>query len=174
MSDISELAAKQAISDVLDGYCRGLDRMDRDLALATWHEGGTADYGGQLYVGTGAGFVDWVFAQHAALEVHSHQITNRLIVVDGDRAASEAYVTVTLLTKPEGSTMRVITSCGRYVDRWARRDGRWAVAHRQYLNDITVVRQVPVADVLAHGGGQRDAADPSYANFAFEEPLRRP
>src|SRR2546423_1369381 len=98
-TDVQVLLAKQAISEVLDGYCRGLDRMDRDLALTTWHDGGTADYG-ELYSGTGAGFIDWVFVQHAALALHSHQIANRLIAVDGDRAASEAYVTVTLLTDP--------------------------------------------------------------------------
>jgi len=165
--DVQVLLDKQAISEVLDGYCRGLDRMDRELTLATWHDGGTADYG-ELYSGTGAGFVDWVFAQHAALALHSHQITNRLIVVDGDRAASEAYVTVTLLTDLDAMAVRLMTSYGRYVDRWVRRDGRWAVEHRRYVNDLTVSRELAAADLLAHSGGRRDPHDPSYANFAFE------
>jgi len=165
--DVRVLLAKQAISEVLDGYCRGLDRMDRDLAQATWHDDGTADYG-ELFSGTGAGFVEWVFAQHAALALHSHQITNRLIVVDGDRAASEAYVIVTLLTPPDDMAVNLITSYGRYVDRWAFRDGHWAVEHRRYLNDLTVGRELRAADLLSYGAGSRDHSDPSYANFALD------
>ncbi len=162
--DLYVLVAKQEILERLYQYCRGLDRMDRAMAVATWHEGGTADYGEQLYVGTGEGFVDWVFPLHAQMAVHSHQITNCLIAVDGDRAASEAYVTVTLLSKPE-LAIRQITSWGRYVDRWACRSGRWAIEHRRYLNDLTVSRDLAADEVFGDGDGRRDSTDPSYANF---------
>ena len=40
---VEELLAKQAIREVIYRYCRGLDRMDRALALSCWHPGGTAD-----------------------------------------------------------------------------------------------------------------------------------
>lgn len=163
--DLDVLLAKHEILERIYQYCRGLDRMDRAMALATWHDDGTADYGEEMYVGTGAGFVDWVFPLHAQMAVHSHQITNWLISVDGDRAASEAYVTVTLLSKPE-LAIRQITSLGRYVDRWARRSGRWAIEHRRYLNDLTVSRELAADELLAMGSGRRDADDPSYANFA--------
>ena len=53
-----ELAAKQAITEVIYKYCRGLDRMDRELADTVWHPDGTADYGN--FQGTGAQFLDYV------------------------------------------------------------------------------------------------------------------
>ena len=90
---VQQLFDKQAISEVIYNYCRGLDRMDRDLASTIWHEGGTADYGAYMFQGTGAGFIDWVWLQHAGMDRHSHQISNILIEVDGDGAVSESYVT---------------------------------------------------------------------------------
>ena len=38
------LLAKQEIRDVLSRYCRGLDRMDKEMAYSVWHEGGTELY----------------------------------------------------------------------------------------------------------------------------------
>src|SRR5438477_89804 len=38
--ELETLAAKQAITEVIYRYCRGLDRMDRALALSVWHPGG--------------------------------------------------------------------------------------------------------------------------------------
>ena len=89
-STVAELLAKQAITDALYRYCRGLDRMDRDMVLSVWHNDSTADYGAH-YHGSGPGFVDWVWPAHGNFERHSHQITNVLIeLVDDDHAVSEA------------------------------------------------------------------------------------
>jgi hypothetical protein len=162
---IAALLAKHQITEVLYGYCRGLDRMDRPLASATWHEDGTADYVG-MYSGSGEGFLDWVWPTHEALYRHSHQITNVLIEVDGDHAASEAYVTVVLRVKqPEQLTD--IVSRGRYLDRWSRRDGRWAVDARVFVEDLQTVTPLPVTEAAdGSPASRRDDHDPSYAVFA--------
>jgi hypothetical protein len=123
------LAAKQAITEALHSYCHGLDRFDRDLA-DIWHEGGTADYG-DIFRGTGAGFLDWVWPVHETFETTSHQVTNILISVDGERATSETYVTVCLR-----SAALDIVDRGRYSDTWSFRDGRWAVDARRFTGDI--------------------------------------
>ena len=88
-TEVRAVAAKQAIRDVLASYCRSMDRMDRDLALGTWHADGTCEYV-DMFEGTGAGFVDWVWGMHEGMIRHSHQITNVLmeVDVDGDRAVS--------------------------------------------------------------------------------------
>jgi hypothetical protein len=165
--DWRELAAKQAIRDVLASYCRSMDRMDRDLALGVWHEGGTCEYV-DMFEGTGAGFVDWVWEQHEGMLRHSHQITNVNIAVDVDagRAVSEAYVTVALWAPPADAPTEII-SRGRYLDRWSLRDGRWAVDHRVYLQDLMTMAPVP-ADAVAGASARstRDEADPSYELFA--------
>lgn len=162
--NVDDLAAKQAITEVIYRYCRALDRMDRALAETVWHPGGTADYGPTMYQGTGAGFIEWVWAAHQAMLGHSHQIANVLIDVDGDRAGSEAYVTATLWAAFEPPAITQIVSRGRYVDRWSRRDERWAIDHRHFIEDLTVTTTVPPEAVtgLDPSRARRDRTDPSY------------
>ena len=158
---IRRLADKDAIRDVLYTYCRALDRMDRTLASTVWHPGATAHYDG-IYEGTGEGFLDWVWKSHAAMERHSHQITNTLIRVDGDRAVSEAYVTVVLWTLPYADgRQRELVGRGRYIDRFERRDGVWAIAHRLHLLDHSSHFALGRADVSE--GSRRDEKDGSYS-----------
>ncbi len=161
MSDaLQELADKQSITEVIYRYCRGLDRMDADLARTVWHPSGTADYGA-IFAGTGEQFVEWVWKVHEMAARHSHQITNILIEVDGDKATSEAYVTVALRAKTDAAEALEYEARGRYLDRWSRRDGRWAIDHRQFVQDLS--RTHP-ADRLEPDDGQsrRDRGDPSY------------
>jgi len=136
MPELEHWIARQEIHDVLVRYCRGLDRMDREMARAVWHEDGTADYVG-IYQGTGRGFVDWVWQAHAAMERHSHQIHNVLVEVDGEQAVSEASVSVLLWRPPAADGRRLqISVRGRYLDRWSRRTGRWAIDHRVHVVDM--------------------------------------
>ena len=144
MSDhavVAELAAKQAITEVIYRYCRALDRMDLDMAATIWHPDGTADYGPTMFQGTGAGFIAWVWEQHTAMQSHSHQISNVLIEVDGDRAASEAYVTAALRTESGPDAPIEIVSRGRYVDQWSRREADWAIDHRVLRRRLHHVRR---------------------------------
>ena len=155
------LADKDAIRDVLYTYCRALDRMDRPLASTVWHPGATAHYDG-IYEGTGEGFLDWVWKSHAAMERHSHQITNTLIRIDGDHATSEAYVTVVLWTLPDTQgRQRELVGRGRYIDRLEKREGVWAIVHRLHLLDQSSDFPLGRADVSE--GSRRDATDGSYS-----------
>lgn len=165
MSDIDALLATQAITEVVHRYCRALDRMDRPLAETVWHPDGTADYGPTMYQGTGTGFLDWVWVAHEAMLGHSHQIANVTVEVDGDRAGSESYVTATLWADFEPDARTVITSRGRYVDTWSRRDGVWAIDHRRFVEDLTTTQSLPRAAVSdpATSAARRDPTDPSYA-----------
>jgi hypothetical protein len=162
---LDELLAKQAITEVIYGYCRGLDRMDRELARSTWHDDGTADYG-PMFNGSGADFVDWVWSAHEAFSAHSHQVTNILIHADvaNNRAVSESYVTVALRTPPVDASVIDIVGRGRYLDRWSSRDGRWAIEHRHFVDDFQAV--YPMAATEATDGssatGRRGPDDPSY------------
>ena len=138
--------AKQAITEVLHRYCRGIDRMDRELAGTVWHPDGTADYGEGRYQGSGSGFLDHVWPQHAAMVSHSHQIGNILIEVDltSATAGSESYVSLWARMPVSDGLVRDIFARCRYVDRWSRRDGRWAIDHRVTLYDLTRVTELPV------------------------------
>jgi len=157
---LRELADRQAITEQIYRYCRAMDRMDHELGYSIWHGDGTADYGAGNYVGSGRGFVDHVNRQHAQLLAHSHQVSNILIALDGDRAGSESYVAATLHMERDGRRMRMLVH-SRYVDTWSRRDGRWAIDHRIALMDMGEVAEV--TPMPLHKSGSRDRSDPGYA-----------
>src|SRR5690349_3081051 len=135
-SRLAALLAKQDIRDALSRYCRAMDRRDEALAASIWHDDGSADYG-PIFQGTGAGFAAWVTEIHGNFARHSHQITNVLIDLDDacENAVSEAYVTVALWSPPSDSgEVTQVTGRGRYLDRWAHRDGRWAITAQQFVD----------------------------------------
>ncbi len=161
--ELTETADKLAIAEQLANYARAMDRIDHELGYAVWHPEGTARYG-TMFEGTGRGFIDWVCATHAQMIAHMHRVTNILITLDGESAASEAYVHATLRFEQDG-VLRQGTALGRYLDRWSRRDGRWAIDHREYVQDIDEIVNAGPSLVGAFGG-RRDRDDPSYAVLA--------
>lgn len=171
---LQNVLAKQAITEVIHRYCRGMDRMDRELTLSCWHPGGTDDHA-PLYCGSATGFIDWLWPVHAAMMSTRHVVSNILIDVQGDAATSETYWTVTLRTHgPKG--LVDIVGGGRYLDRLECIDGRWAFRHRQSVHDWD--RVDPVTLTLGDPGAAplippnnpdapiavsaRDRSDPSY------------
>ena len=95
------------------------------------------------------------------MDRHSHQITNVLIELDGDRATSEAYVTVALWPPPaaDGGQTELVGR-GRYLDRWERRGDVWAIAHRLHLLDMSSA--IPVTRTPVSAGSTRDERDGSF------------
>jgi SnoaL-like domain len=163
---IDDLLVKQAIAEGLYRYCRSLDRMDRELYGRVFEAGARLEYG-DYFSGTAEQFCDWVWDQHLATQGHSHQITNITTEVEPSeaRAASEAYVTVCLRTKPNAAGAVVdIVERGRYLDRWTRdTDGSWRIASRRYVTDI---QQVSDGSTSPPPAILRDANDASYGLFA--------
>ena len=156
---VAQTADKLAIRDVLSRYCRGLDRMDKAMAYSVFSAEAPAHYY-DIYEGTGHGFVDWVWEAHAALERHSHQITNTLIELEGDTASSEAYVTVVLWAR-DGDDISEIVTRGRYLDRWEKREERWLIVHREHVLDTQSTNGIPDADA-PNKESTRDESDPSF------------
>jgi hypothetical protein len=157
---LQEVADRQAITDLIYRYCRSMDRIDPELGYTIWHADGTADYGRQNYQGSGHGYVDWVCKQHLNFITHSHQVTNIIIDLAGDKAGSEAYVTTTL-RRMDGERLLERSVRGRYVDWWSRREGRWGIDRRVYVNDIDDTREITEQSIGAKGS--RDHQDLSYA-----------
>lgn len=160
MSDLlTQVADRQAITDQIYRYCRAMDRIDHQLGYSVWHEDGTADYG-DTFQGTGRGFIDHVCAQHSQMQQHSHQMSNIIVELDGDKAGSESYVTATLRMVRGDKTMQ-ISVISRYVDTWSKRDGRWALDHRIAVMEMYEMREITPMKV--HDTARRDRTDPSYA-----------
>lgn len=157
---LREVADRQAITDQLYRYCRAMDRVDHELGYSLWHEDGVADYSERVFQGSGRDFIDHVCKQHAQLINHSHQLTNIIIELDGDRAASESYVFANLRLEREGKLLQ-FTVLSRYVDQWSKRNDRWAIDRRVAIIDMDEVREV--TPMSSGGAGRRDTSDPSYA-----------
>jgi hypothetical protein len=158
-ADLRELADRQAIADLIYRYCRAVDRLDVPLGHSIWHEDGTADYGEDYYQGPGKGVIDLICKHHLGTLNHSHQVSNILIDLDGDRAGSEAYCTASLRVM-QGETLMQVTVWARYIDRWSRRGGRWGLDRRLAVRDFDEIR--PVTEMQRHATGARDHSDPSY------------
>ena len=156
---LETLLAKDAIHQTLKNYCRGMDRIDDALSRATWHPGGRAFYEG-IFDGSGDEFCAWVADYHRGLVSTSHEIANCTIVVDGERATSETYVEVNLLREENGKHILTVGH-GRYLDAWSKRDGRWAIDRRHFVNGFSYTSAIDPR----LGPARRDPGDASYALF---------
>ena len=156
--DHQALADRQEITEQIYRYCRSVDRLDVPLGRSVFHEDATADYG-DIYQGSGRGVIDHICAQHLGALAHSHQVSNILIDVDGDRAGSEAYVAAHIRIQ-QGDQLMQIGVWSRYIDQWSKRDGKWAIDKRVTVYDFDEIR--PVTDTGRGRRGTRDQGDPSY------------
>lgn len=120
------------ITQLVHRYCHALDAGDVDAVVACFAPDAVLApvYEGPA-VHTGH---DAVRAWYSAYDANRrerlrhlrHRVTSTFIDVDGDEAQGRAYLDADWVS-PSGA---VWTSIGHYEDRFVRRDGRWAFAHR--------------------------------------------
>lgn len=158
---------EQAITDVLYARARSMNRADPDLSHACYHPGATESHG--PFVGLAADFIDTASASRpsASATLHGtyHLITNVLMTFDNaDIARVESYHMVWRFTT-NGDAM----IGGRYLDRFQRRDGRWAIVHRDVVFDwsrMDAGELLPDGAATASLQGQRGPGDPLYTHIA--------
>ena len=158
--DWQALLDKEAIREALYAYCRSVDRLDAPLGHSVFHEDSHADYGAGVYQGPGRGAIDKIIRDHDGLTSHSHQVSNVLIALDGNRAGSEAYMTGTMRLQREGKEYQIFVRA-RYLDAWEKRGGRWAITRREVAYDHDEIREVTSMRGPSHSA--RDGSDPSYS-----------
>ena len=166
---LRQLVDRQEIHDVIIRYCRGVDRLDRELILSAYHPDAIDDHG--LFVGRAEEFADHFGAFHDSQQsATQHIITNHFCELDGDTAHCETYWLFAAMNR-EGPALSL--GGGRYIDRMERRNGRWAIAQRKCLYDWQGVpgdydlTPEQLKTMLGAGPATRDRSDPSY-----ERPLR--
>jgi hypothetical protein len=126
-----EMADREAIRDCLYRYCRGIDRMDAAVLASAYWPGAMDHHTG--FTGTVEQFVEWALPRLAAMEQNMHMIGNILIRLDGDRAKVETYLwSVSVLP---GENPRQVMVCGRYLDRFEKRNDEWRIAERLVVHD---------------------------------------
>src|SRR5689334_6963777 len=108
---VQELWDRQAIRDCLARYCRGCDRLDRELILSAYHPDAIDEHG--KFVGIPDEFVEWVIDMHTNAHLSSqHIILNHLCELKGNVAHTETYFMFVSMNK-KGKP--VTLGGGRYV-----------------------------------------------------------
>ncbi len=154
--DVRYMRDRLDIHDCILRYSRGMDRIDRDLVLSAYHADGSDDRGS--HVGTPKQFYDWVLPILEDARGTSHSISNVVCEIDGDIAHAESYVTFHVWPK-EG--VQVIFGHARYLDRLERKEGRWAIAHREAVMDYRgTIESTPL--ISGEPTGLRNKQDRSY------------
>jgi hypothetical protein len=152
-------ADRLAIIEQIYRYCRSVDRLDVPLGHRVFHPDATVAF--PTYEGTGRGWIDFICEEHRKFLHHSHQVTNIVLELAGEKAGSEAYVTATLRSREDDGRILQRQFWARYVDRWSKRAGRWAIDARECVVDFAELREVtPFGE---HERARRDLEDPSYA-----------
>jgi hypothetical protein len=172
MARVQKLEDRQAIVDCLVRYCRGMDRFDRDLVLSAYHPDAIDDHG--IFVGGPEEFADWAMALHGSLQsVTQHILTNHTCELDGDVAHTETYFLVAWLD-PDMKPLYPVG--GRYIDRFERRKGRWAIAARKSIPEWGMTDgtrwERRGGPTYVNGIGVRDRTDPSYERPLTIDPAR--
>lgn len=162
--EVERLRDRQEILDCLNRYCRAVDRLDRDLLLGCYHEDAIDDHA--IFLGNREEFADWVMELHGRHQTATlHHITNHSCDLDGDVAHAETYYIFAGMNRAGVP----LTVCGgRYVDRFERRDGRWAIVARRSLIEWqgtpgeVFIRREPTGADPGRAEVARDQSDPSY------------
>lgn len=158
-----EMLAREEIRLCLLRYTRGVDRHDTALVATAYHADATDDHTG--YIGPGRNLGHYANSAHDALwEAHQHFTTNVSIELDGDTAHVESYFIVAGRRKQNTATD---VHGGRYLDRFEKRDGRWAIAERVCVYEWGQPAEGAAAQLKTWPLGTHDASDPS-----FMRPLR--
>jgi hypothetical protein len=139
---VIQIQDRQAIVDCLMRYSRGIDRMDRELLLSAYHEDAIDDHG--TFVGNREEFADYAMGLHARIHLsHQHCLFNHSCDLDGQVAHTETYFMFVGINR-EGEML--MTAGGRYLDRFEKRNGRWAIAQRVCVRDWAPFEERPDFD----------------------------
>ncbi len=173
---LDHLRSRMQIAEVIERYCRAVDRGDAELLGTVFWPGATIVH--PPYEGHAEEFCAAALEFVSLCEVAMHTVSNIGIEIDGDRAFTEAYFTgyhrLPANLKAHGSIAEVLIPHhddsidedhfvgGRYIKWFERRNGEWRVFHHIGFREWE--RWAPAADRYPIPGmGQRTSADPSYA-----------
>lgn len=169
---VRRLVDKEEIRDVMARYARAVDRQDLAALREVYHPDAYDDHAD--YRGGIDGLVDYVTERVGDAPQVMHFLGQSLIeFASADTAVAESYfMTAHTLgadaargfgagTK-DGDSVQ-LSSYGRYVDRFERREGAWRIAHRVVVYEAVRVVTSGTLPAKAHWQKHhRDAHDPVF------------
>ena len=161
-ASLAALLAKREIEEVVLRYCRGIDRMDRELVRSCYHVDATDEHGS--WSGGVEAFLEWVWKLLARYESTMHFVGNVLVELAGDAAVAESYGVAWHRSPDPRPEWNLVTGF-RYLDRFERRgDSAWKIARRVAVTEWSRAddpkdRWVPPPGLRV---GRRDRGDALY------------
>lgn len=137
---IQILLDKQEIYELMCRYCRGCDRLDKELVMSCFWPGAVDIHvgkGGKMYTGTAEEFFDGEWEGFKEFTASQHHLCNHLCEVNGDKALAETYQ-FSIYWKAPGDDPRLNWfNSNRYIDRFERRNGEWRIIHRTLMRNFS-------------------------------------
>lgn len=158
---------KQAIRDLLYAYANASDRHDHEKLRTLYHEDAIDDHG-KFFKGPAMDFIDALPDIQKDMRILHHNLTTMNIAIDGDYAEGEIYVLAFHQAETPEGIIDVLIG-GRYLDKYAKRDGQWKFLYKAVLADWVTVNptEVKLDHPFVQGShiGQPGPDDVSYETF---------
>jgi hypothetical protein len=141
----TEAADRLAIRELFDAYAHCADRRDADgqkalftddTVFAVYMDGDGSE---PTYVLHGRESLTPVFDDLNRYEVTTHFNGQSTVTIDGDRATGESY-TIAHHVFTEEDARKIMIASLRYLDTFAKLDGRWYFAERKLILDWSDTR----------------------------------
>ena len=146
----TEAADRLALRELFDAYAHCADRRDaagqkalftEDTRFAVYMDGEGSE---PSYVLQGREALTPVFDDLNRYEATTHFNGQSTVALDGDRATGESY-TIAHHVFTEDGTRKIMIASLRYLDSFARIDGRWYFAERKLILDWSETRVMVAA-----------------------------
>jgi len=143
----SEAADRLALRELFDAYAHCADRRDadgqealftEDTRFAVYMDGERSE---PTYVLQGREALTTVFDDLNRYEVTTHFNGQSTVTLDGDRATGESY-TIAHHVYTEDGERKIMVASLRYLDTFAKIDGRWFFAERKLILDWSETRSM--------------------------------
>lgn len=166
---IRQLWDREAIRECLYAYCRGIDRCD-EVALRSAYWPDANDSHG-AWKGSANSFIDSALKIIKDAPRGVHLIGNTSIVLRGNFAAVESYFHAHQQDRDAAGKSRSTFLCGRYVDKFEKRNDQWRIADRTVVYDWIRTSPGQEGDDATNFGvrnpnGRRCPDDPWYQLIA--------
>lgn len=174
-SSLRRLIDRTEIAETLARYARGIDRRDWEQVRAAFFADAEDDHGD--FKGTRDAFIDWISERHTTIAKSSHYLCNCIVdFLSETSAATETYFIARMRVGANAGGHRamlagdnhqgenlIVEVCGRYLDRFDRRDGAWRIAKRTTVFDFLETWPAPdEGDHPLWAHGERGRNDPLY------------
>lgn len=159
-------ASRQQIRDLLESWVIWRDSGDWERLRSLWHPDGRMV--ATWTEGTGDEFVAMSKASWAKGISALHRLGGISIDVNGDRAVSQAKMTISQRTDVEGVPCDV-TCTGRFYDFLERRGGRWGIVLRQPIYEKDRIDPVSPGTAPVLDKTLLDQFPPGYRHLAYSQ-----